>query len=71
MTAEEFYKKHYNDQWQPKDKFDKQKKKFDYYDLTDFAEAYHQAKLREYVLEFLSDDDADLLDIIGEQLKDK
>ena len=45
MKAEDFYKEHYNEQWQPKDKFDKQKKQFDYYDLIDFAEQYAVKKI--------------------------
>jgi len=45
MKAEDFYKEHYNEQWQPKDKFDKQKKQFDYYDLIDFAEKYAVKKM--------------------------
>ena len=45
MKAEDFYKEHYNEQWQPKDKFDKQKKQFDYYDLIEFAEQYAVKKM--------------------------
>ena len=40
MTAEDFYKEYYTEEWQPKDKYDKQSKKFDYYDLIEFAEEY-------------------------------
>jgi len=43
MTPEEYYKKR---DYPTLDKFDKKAPKFDYYDLVDFAESYHQAKLK-------------------------
>jgi len=43
MTPEEHYKKI---DYPTLDKFDKKAHKFDYYDLLDFAESYHQAKLK-------------------------
>jgi len=53
MTAEEFYKiKDYPNY----DKFDKKVPKFDYYDMLDFAEAYHKAKV-----EAISDEEIDNL----------
>jgi len=39
MDAEEFYKKHLNEHRQPKDKFDRTKKQFDYHDMIDFADS--------------------------------
>ena len=49
MTAEEFYKiKDYPNY----DKFDKKVPKFDYYDMLDFAEAYHKERV-----EAISDED--------------
>lgn len=47
MTAKDFFKEHFSDDWQPKDKFDEQQKQFDYHDLIDFAEQYHQSKLKQ------------------------
>ena len=43
MTAEEFYKELRYTEY---DKFDKKVPKFDYYDLTDFAEQYHTKQLK-------------------------
>ena len=50
MEVEEFYKDYYGDEWQPKDNFDKDKKQFDYWNIIDFAEAYHKNKLLEQKL---------------------
>ena len=47
-TAEEFFKQYYtNPVYVPKDKHDKRIPKWDYYDILDFAEAYHKAKVDE------------------------
>ena len=41
ITAREFFKKHFDStKFIPIDKFDKDKKQFDYHDLIDFAEQY-------------------------------
>ena len=45
MTAEKHLKHRYKIQFG--DKWDRVAKIFDYYDMTDFAESYHQAKIEE------------------------
>lgn len=52
LTPEEFYSEYYNKEWQPKDKFDKQSKKFDYFDMTDFAQAYTKHLIENAVSDF-------------------
>jgi len=58
MTAEEFY----NEKKYPEyDKFDKKVPKFDYYDMLDFAEAYHKAKV-----EAISDERPNIKETLGD-----
>lgn len=48
MTAKYFYSKHFRDGFKIEDSFSKSVKQFNYYDLTDFAEAYADHKLKVY-----------------------